>query len=502
MKRLTSILILSFIAGYVHAQVAGIIMNTDGTKNVSLERGGLKVASFPASFSSASGGANGVMPGNTEPGRLTTSLFDWKLKFTATGKVFKDVSFADDHTGYIVTELGSVYKTVNGGDSWTSVMNLGFPYYWYGVYALTPDTVVIAGFNDQAPTAQGVIRWSYNGGSSWQPNIVLAIPFSGVGWLDRVHFYGADTGIVLNSLSGGAWITTTGGKDSASWNYISINTDQAWFAGNIDFDSQGKVSATGIHLAESLDYGQTWTSGPCADQTFDGGVDFLGSDRQLGWTGGGQISAPVSGWIHRTTDGGISWSGRLQTFPYPIRAVTFFNASTGLALGGNVYSEAGGIYSTPDSGYTWNLEVNTAAEMFAFDYKIISADSMDIWCVGSTGGSTGYKGKLYKARTVNLITGIRENRTAAVNDLWLGQNTPNPFSVSTTLRLYIPSAGQASLKLYDLMGREVRTLCDGNQPSGYKTVGFNTENLPDGIYYYRLSAGKRLETRKMIIRKQ
>jgi len=389
MKRLTSILILSFIAGYVHAQVAGIIMNTDGTKNVSLERGGLKVASFPASFSSASGGANGVMPGNTEPGRLTTSLFDWKLKFTATGKVFKDVSFADDHTGYIVTELGSVYKTVNGGDSWTSVMNLGFPYYWYGVYALTPDTVVIAGFNDQAPTAQGVIRWSYNGGSSWQPNIVLAIPFSGVGWLDRVHFYGADTGIVLNSLSGGAWITTTGGKDSASWNYISINTDQAWFAGNIDFDSQGKVSATGIHLAESLDYGQTWTSGPCADQTFDGGVDFLGSDRQLGWTGGGQISAPVSGWIHRTTDGGISWSGRLQTFPYPIRAVTFFNASTGLALGGNVYSEAGGIYSTPDSGYTWNLEVNTAAEMFAFDYKIISADSMDVWCVGSTGGSTG-----------------------------------------------------------------------------------------------------------------
>jgi hypothetical protein len=307
---------------------------------------------------------------------------------------------------------------------------------------------------------------------------------------------------VFNSFTGGAWITTTGGKDSASWNYISINTDLGWFAGNIDFDLPGKICATGIHFAESQDYGQTWTSGPCADQTFDGGADLLDSDRQFGWTGGGQISSPVEGWIHRTTDGGVSWSGRLQTFPYPIRALTFFNASTGLALGGNVYSEAGGIYSTADSGMSWNQEVNTAAEMFSFDYKIISADSMDIWCVGSTGGSTGYKGKLYKARTVNLITGIKGNAAAAKNSYWLGQNSPNPFSVSTAVRFYIPAACKASLKVYDLMGREVRTLCDGNQPAGYTVLNFDSEGLPDGIYYYRLRAGERLETREMAIRKQ
>ena len=499
MKSSIILILISMLAGPLFAQTASVEKNSDGTTAVTLEANGQKIASCPTSLPSLLNLGNTDVP---EPGKPASSLFNWSLKFTAIGKVFKDVSFADDHTGYIVTELGAVYKTVNGGDNWTSVMNLGFPYYWYGVHALTPDTVVIAGFNNQAPTAQGVIRWSYDGGSTWQPNLNLPIPVSGVGWLDKVHFFSADTGIVFNSFSGGAWVTVNGGKDSASWNYVIINSDQAWFAGNIDADLPGKLYATGIHFAQSQDFGITWTSGPCADQTFDGGVDFLDSDSQLGWTGGGQISAPVSGWIHRSTDGGMSWSGRLQTFSYPIRALSFFNASTGLALGGNVYSEAGGIYSTPDSGYTWNLEMNTAAEMFALDYKIISADSMDIWCVGSTGGGTGYKGKLYKARTVNLVTGIKTNPGITMNQARLDQNTPNPFSESTIIGFYIPRTSRITLKLFNLFGSEVMTLSDGIRAPGYNTVTLSSQNLPDGIYYYRLQAGNQIETRKLIIMKQ
>ena len=499
MKTSIILILVSMMAGPLFAQTARVEKNIDGTRVVTLEANGQKIASCPTSFPSLLD-LNNTSP--AEPLKPASSLFNWSLKFTAIGKVFKDVSFADDHTGYIVTELGAVYKTVNGGDNWTSVMNLGFPYYWYGVHALTPDTVVIAGFNNQAQTAQGVIRWSYDGGSTWQPNLNLPIPVSGVGWLDKVHFFSADTGIVFNSFSGGAWVTVNGGKDSASWNYVIINSDQAWFAGNVDFDSPGKLSATGIHLAQSQDFGLSWTSGPCADQTFDGGVDFLDSDSQLGWTGGGQISSPVTGWIHRTTDGGLNWSGRLQTFPFPIRALTFFNASTGLALGGNVYSEAGGIYSTPDSGYTWNLEMNTAAEMFALDYKIISADSMDVWCVGSTGGSTGYKGKLYKARTVNLVTGIKANQGNAMNQARLDQNNPNPFSESTAIGFYVPRTSRITIKLFNLFGTEIMTLCDGIRPPGSNTVTFSSQNLPSGIYYYRLQAGDHTETRKMVIRKQ
>jgi hypothetical protein len=285
-------------------------------------------------------------------------------------------------------------------------MNLGFPYYWYGVNAISTDTIVIAGFNNQGQITTGVVRWSFNGGTNWTDDIILRRQGSGVGWLDRVHFFNHNTGIVFNGLSGACYYTTTGGKDSTAWTFVQANPSAGWFSGNVDFQSNGTVYATGISFAKSTDYGVSWTTGPSADNVFDGGVDFLDYNNLLGWTGGGQISAPVSGWTHRTTDGGSSWGPRQNTFSYPIRGVYFFNENTGFAIGGNVFQDAGGIHSTSNAGTNWNLDINTSAEMFSMDYKLISPDSIDIWCVGSTGGSTGYTGKLYKARLQNLL-GIR-----------------------------------------------------------------------------------------------
>jgi photosystem II stability/assembly factor-like uncharacterized protein len=48
----------------------------------------------------------------------------------------------------------------------------------------------------------------------------------------------------------------------------------------------------------------------------------------------------------------------LNTFPYPVRALQFFDETHGLACGGNLYDESGAIYSTEDGGLTWNMEVN------------------------------------------------------------------------------------------------------------------------------------------------
>ncbi len=332
-----------------------------------------------------------------------TNSFNWELKFSATGKVFKDVSFATPLVGYIVSELGAVYKTTNGGDNWTNVMNIGFPYYWYGVDALTADTVVISGFNNQGNIHSGVVRWSFDGGNTWTNDIVLNIP-NGVGWLSRIHFFDSNRGIVSAEFSGGMHYTTNGGKDTTSWSYVQVNSDLGWFAGNIDTDTSGNIFTTGIHFAHSSDYGANWTSGPSADNVFDGGVDFL-DDLLAGLTGGGQISAPVSGWTHKSTDGGQSWSQRLYSYPYPIRAVKLFNDTLGLAFGGNLYQEAGGIYITTDGGLNWNLDINTAAEMFSYNVITTSPSSMDVWCVGSTGGSTGFIGKLYKA-SIGTLVGI------------------------------------------------------------------------------------------------
>lgn len=432
------------------------------------------------------------------------SPFNWVLKFTAGNKVFKDISFAGTQVGYIVTELGAVYKTTNGGDNWTSVMNLGFPYYWYGVHALSADTVIISGFNNQGPINTGVVRWTFNGGSTWTQDIILRKPGNGVGWLDRVHFFNQNTGIVMNGLSGGCFITATGGKDTTAWTYVLINNDQGWFAGNIDAMGSGRVYATGIHLASSTNFGAGWVSGSSADNVFDGGVDFLDNNILYGWTGGGQISAPVSGWTHRTTDGGISWGVRQLTFPYPVRAVKFFNQNTGIAATGNLYNEAGGIYSTTDGGANWNLDISTSAEMFSIEYKAVSADSMDVWCVGSTGGSTGFTGKLYKSRMQNLV-GISLVNSEIPEKFRLYQNYPNPFNPSTNIRFSIASVEtglkpvSTRLVIYDMLGREIAVLVNRELNPGTYEVKFDASKYASGIYFYRLVSGSYSEVKKMIL---
>jgi photosystem II stability/assembly factor-like uncharacterized protein len=431
-----------------------------------------------------------------------TNTFNWELKFSAGGKVFKDVSFATPLVGYIVTELGAVYKTTDGGDNWTNIMNLGFPYYWYGVDALTADTVVISGFNNQGNINSGVIRWSFDGGTSWTNDIILHIP-SGVGWLSHIHFFDSNRGIVSAEFSGGMHYTTNGGKDTTSWTYVQVNSDLGWFAGNIDTDSSGNVYTTGIHFAHSSDYGINWTSALPADAVFDGGVDFL-EDLLTGMTGGGQISAPVSGWTHKTTDGGQSWSQRLYSFPYPIRAVKFLDDTLALAFGGNLYQEAGGIYITTDGGLTWNLDLNASAEMFSYDVVPTSPNSLDIWCVGSTGSGTGFTGKLYKA-SIETLVGI-DDQNIRPDDFQLLQNYPNPFNPVTRIKYSIPSIAtcdrvSVQLKVYDVLGNKVVTLVNEEKPAGEYEVEFKGEGLPSGIYFYQLKAGSFMQTKKMVLLK-
>jgi len=478
------------------------ISSEKNTNFITLEKNSLINSILPVSNSKISD----IHNQNNIPGD-NTSTYNWNLYFTSAGKVFKDVYFVNPQVGYIVTELGAVYKTTNGGLNWVSKLNLGFPYYWYGVFALSPDTVIISGFNDQGNINSGVVRWSYNGGTSWTSDINLYLT-GGVGWLDRVHFFNQNTGVVIAATSGGLHYTTNGGRDSTGWTYIQINSDLAWFAGSIDFQSSGNIFAAGIHFAHSTNFGLNWATFPSADAVFDGGTDFLDYNNLYGWTGGGSISPTVAGWVHRTTDGGTTWSDRLNTFTYPIRAVKFFNSNTGFISGGNVNSETGGIYSTTNGGLNWNLDVNSAAEMFSINTVNVGSDSLDVWCVGSTGGTTGYNGKAYKTRIGYPPTGIKNISSATPTAYILYQNYPNPFNPSTIIRFQIPGSGNGKLKtenspvflkVYNITGKEIATLVNENLQPGTYEVSFNGMHFASGIYFYKLQVNDFTSVRKMML---
>jgi hypothetical protein len=87
----------------------------------------------------------------------------------------------------------------------------------------------------------------------------------------------------------------------------------------------------------------------------------------------------------------------------------------------------------------------------------------------------------------------------------LEQNYPNPFNPSTTIKYSIPKLSHVSLKIYDILGREVATLVNEEKPAGNYEVEFSTlagiRNLASGIFFYQIKAGDYVSTKKMILLK-
>jgi uncharacterized protein (TIGR03790 family) len=86
-----------------------------------------------------------------------------------------------------------------------------------------------------------------------------------------------------------------------------------------------------------------------------------------------------------------------------------------------------------------------------------------------------------------------------VTDYVLDQNYPNPFNPSTTIRYQMPNSAVVSLKIYDMLGKEVAALVNGICPAGENVVEFNAFNLPSGLYFYTLRSGNFSHTRKMLL---
>jgi len=105
----------------------------------------------------------------------------------------------------------------------------------------------------------------------------------------------------------------------------------------------------------------------------------------------------------------------------------------------------------------------------------------------------------------DLITGVNNNKGEIPTNFVLGQNYPNPFNPTTVINYSIPKRSFVTLKIYDILGREVLTLVNEEKPAGNYKVTFNGVNLPSGVYFYRLSAtGKAnnfVETKKLVLLK-
>jgi hypothetical protein len=105
----------------------------------------------------------------------------------------------------------------------------------------------------------------------------------------------------------------------------------------------------------------------------------------------------------------------------------------------------------------------------------------------------------YKASAVTNVSGNAVNQTP--QSFSLSQNYPNPFNPSTQISYQVPSNSSVSLKVFDVLGREVATLVNEVKPAGTYTATFNANSFPSGVYFYQLNAGSFSETKKLMLLK-
>jgi hypothetical protein len=94
---------------------------------------------------------------------------------------------------------------------------------------------------------------------------------------------------------------------------------------------------------------------------------------------------------------------------------------------------------------------------------------------------------------------VESNQGSVPNNFSLTQNYPNPFNPSTRIEFSIGQENFVSLKIFDLLGREIKSLVQEVLPAGKHSIRFDAADLNSGIYYYRLDAGSLSETRKMML---
>ncbi|MCW9096319.1 MAG: T9SS type A sorting domain-containing protein [Ignavibacteriaceae bacterium] len=117
------------------------------------------------------------------------------------------------------------------------------------------------------------------------------------------------------------------------------------------------------------------------------------------------------------------------------------------------------------------------------------------------GGTPGILPLVYNDTPGNNIPEDNINNKSVPDKFSLGQNYPNPFNPSTVISFAIPSQEFVTVKVYDILGRQVKVLMNETKPAGYYEINFNASELPSGTYIYEIRAGNFVKTKKMILLK-
>jgi hypothetical protein len=453
--------------------------------------------------------------------RIYTSTDDgasWLLVSNA----FTDINtISPSGNQMVVGNSNGVLISTNTGLSWQGV-NTGISNANVRSFALKSGKVFAAASEGVCVSTDGGVNWAdASGGQRFKTVAVVAKGTD-------LFLAASDSGIYHSTNDGQSWFSASGGLTgfalqvvslAASGNnliagtqngtYFSSNNGANWtlLTGPFPIDrltlgfaaNGNKVFAISGGVYLSTDNGVTWSvtnNGFPSNSLWSSAIIAFGSTVIVSGINGPYIS----------TNDGVSWSavsGFPSTATSPV--VTSF-AQSGTTLMAGTTNPAG-LYVSTNGGFNWqstgavlpnNLITSAVSSLLVNGQDVLAGTGMGgFGDNGLFGLNTGYG--VWKRSLASLL-GVKQSVQQSLPKTFaLNQNYPNPFNPSTTIAYALPQAAVVTLKVYDVLGREVATLVNEKKIAGSYSVSFDGSRFASGVYFYRLTSGNDVQTKRMML---
>jgi hypothetical protein len=344
-----------------------------------------------------------------------------------------------------------VYLSTNNGTSWTiTALNNKL------VYSLaTLGTVIYAG------TSSSGVYSSTNNGANWTQTslnnqTVYALTISG------------------NSIFAGA---------SGNGVYLSTNNGTNWTQNSLSSHSVISLAASGANIYAGTSLNGIYRSTNSGANWAQTSMNFsslkslaIGSSYYFA----GAYSLTGSNGFYRSTDGG-TWT---------LVGLNSINVLCLTVSGNNVFAGTdNGVYLSTNNGTNWILK----------NQGITTVPHIESILIANTYIFIGTNGESVWRRTLAESIGISNISTEIPSSYSLSQNYPNPFNPATTIKFALTKNDYTSIKVFDMLGKEVATLVNEKLNAGTYSVDWNASDYPSGVYFYCLKTKEFTDTKRMIL---
>lgn len=373
---------------------------------------------------------------------LTTFAQSWSSVVSGTQNDLNAIMFADDISGWICGDGGIIKNSTDGGSSWISQNS--------NTLLSLNDVDFYDGNTGWVVGNSGTILKTLNGGSVWatQSSNVTKHLYCVDALTSSIAFAGGESGTLLKTTDGGAtWTDITTSTFASIFGIEFLDGATGWAIGT---DQNGNRI-----VGKSSNGGTSFTIQKSGGNSFYRGMDFV--DVFVGYVVGDLNT------VEKTLNGGQTWTNYTPSGSW--QGVSFTSYTKGWISGAD-----GKIMRTDDGGANWSAE-STPTDKILKD--IFFYNSSLGWTVGTVGTILKY----------NPGTGINDPGSGVV----LTSLYPNPANDMLNIEYTLAKAGDLSLRIIDITGRELLSRNDGLKiPGQYATI-IPLDNRPAGLYIIQIT---------------